>query len=390
MPIEFLCSCGRKLQAEAEHVGRRVKCPACGEEMTVPSGEIAVQPAATVPAKPSAVQPEPARATVARPDEDRSSRSSRREDDEDDGARRRRWGDEEDDEAPAGQTTSGKAGAALALGLLSFCLSIVTGLPAVILAFMALNDIKRSHGRLRGQGMALAGLIMGLLTTVLLLPALMIALLVPAVQKVREAASRIQTQNNMRQQVLAMQNYNDVNTHLPEAVPDPKLKGPTKLSWRVEIMPYVEAGNLYTMFHHNEPWDSPHNKNLQTMMPMVFHHPLHPQENAQGLTYFRVFTGNHTAFPPGKLSRIPADFPDGTSNTILIVEAADPVPWTKPDELEYDSDKPLPRLGGHYAQGTSVALADGSVIMLRPKLSETTLRSAIDPNDGKPLGPDWP
>ena len=39
MPIQFACSCGHKLQAEEEHVGRLVRCPACGAETTVPGPE---------------------------------------------------------------------------------------------------------------------------------------------------------------------------------------------------------------------------------------------------------------------------------------------------------------------------------------------------------------
>jgi hypothetical protein len=124
-------------------------------------------------------------------------------------------------------------------------------------------------------------------------------------------------------------------------------------------------------------------------MPKVFQHPKHPDDNARGLTYFRVFTGEHTPFPPGGGSRFPASFPDGTSSTLLIVEAADPVPWTRPAELFYDPKGPLPRIGGHYRAGTLAALADGSVRTLRPDISERTLRSAIDPADGMPLGPDW-
>ena len=39
---------------------------------------------------------------------------------------------------------------------------------------------------------------------------------------------------------------------------------------------------------------------------------------------------------------------DGTSNTVLVVEAATAVPWTKPDELPYDPNGMLPSLGGHF------------------------------------------
>jgi hypothetical protein len=273
------------------------------------------------------------------------------------------------------------------LGLLSFCVGVFAALPAVVLGIVALVEISRSRGRLGGKGTAIAGLILGCVGLVVL-P----ILLVFAVQRVREAATNMTDENNLKQMALAMHNYNDANGHLPAAMPDPKLKGPAMLSWRVELLPYVEEDFLYRQLHRDEPWDSPHNKQFLTAMPKVFAHPEHPVESAQGLTYYRVFVGEHTPFPPGRVSRIPQNFPDGTSNTILIIEAADPVPWTKPDELVYDPQKPLPRLGGHSRRGTNAAMADATVVPLRigNGLSERTLRSAIDPNDGLPLGPDWP
>ncbi len=319
----------------------------------MPGDEAAVQPAEAVPSKSSPVQVEEPRRPAAETerDEDRPRRRSRERDDDDDEdrPRRRRSRDRDDDDDD--------------------------------------DDYQRKPAKKTGSGTVF--IVVAIVGVVLLVPACLIALLVPAVQKVRGAAARIQSQNNLKMMALAMDNYNASNGHLPEAVPDPKLKGPTKLSWRVALLPYVDQDNLYKQFHHDEPWDSPHNKALLTPMPKVFAHPSHPDENAKGLTYYRVFVGKHTPFPPGKVSSIPASFPDGTANTILIVEAADPVPWTKPDELVYDPNGPLPKLGGHFGSVTNVALADGEARMVGPNVSEKTWRSAIDPADGVPLGPDW-
>jgi hypothetical protein len=89
------------------------------------------------------------------------------------------------------------------------------------------------------------------------------------------------------------------------------------------------------------------------------------------------------------VSSIPRSFPDGTSNTILIIEAADPVPWTKPDELVYDPGKPVPKIGGHFSGGTVVAMADASTRVLSPTLSDSTLRAAITADGNDLLGSDW-
>lgn len=61
--------------------------------------------------------------------------------------------------------SSGKAAASMILGLLSPCFCCFTGIPAIILGFLGLGDIRQSGGRLSGSGMAVTGIIFGLLGT---------------------------------------------------------------------------------------------------------------------------------------------------------------------------------------------------------------------------------
>jgi hypothetical protein len=67
----------------------------------------------------------------------------------------------------------------------------------------------------------------------------------------------------------------------------------------------------------------------------------------------------------------------------MVVEAAEPVPWTKPEDLPYDQGKPLPRLGGQFEDGFYVAFADGSARFLSRKIARETLRALIMGGDGK-------
>jgi len=175
----------------------------------------------------------------------------------------------------------------------------------------------------------------------------------------------------------------------PAAVCDPY--GKPLYSWRVVILPYVEQQELYNQFHLDEPWDSPHNLTLLPKMPYIYAAPGSKAKKIPPYhTICHVFVGKCAAFEGCEGLRFPEDFPDGTSNTILVIEAGEPVPWTKPDDLVYDPDGPLPDLRSVFKGGFNVALADGSTRWINPKeMSETTLRAAITRNGNEVLGPDW-
>jgi prepilin-type processing-associated H-X9-DG protein len=198
-------------------------------------------------------------------------------------------------------------------------------------------------------------------------------LFLPAVQKVREASSRMTSQNNLRQMALAMHNYHDANGRFPAAAICDKAGKPL-LSWRVAILPYVEQNDLYNKFHLDEPWDSKHNITLLPLMPAIYA----PGASKPGDTksYYRVFVGPQALFEYDKGRRI-ADITDGTSNTWLVAEAAEAVPWTKPEELVYDPDKPVPKLGNFFNNGFNVVYADGSVHFIKSTLPEATIRALI-------------
>jgi hypothetical protein len=157
--------------------------------------------------------------------------------------------------------------------------------------------------------------------------------------------------------------------------------GTPLLSWRVLLLPYLEQEDLYKQFKLDEPWDSEHNIRLLERMPATYAAPGHKKSLYPAHhTVCHVFVGPGTAFegPRGLAFK---DFPDGQSDTLLIVEAGDPVPWTKPANISFDPNRVVvPR--GPFRDGFRASMGDGSVRFIRYDVSESRLRSAIMRNDG--------
>ncbi len=278
--------------------------------------------------------------------------------------------------------TSGLAITSMVLGICSFFCWIMTGLPAVVLGIVALRKINRSQGRLTGQGMAIAGIATGAASTLLVLP-IMVALLLPAVQAAREAAMRAQSMNNMRQIGIAVVNYEGREGNLP---PVNGAAG-SQLSWRVHILPYLEQQALYDQFHLDEPWDSEHNRTLIEKMPLVFDDP--SDGLPPGRTIYLAVTGPGTAFGDGSAPQRLRDITDGTSNTIMLVEAdADQaVDWTKPDDWQFDPNDPMRGLGNLRPGGFLALFADGSGRFISSQATPETVKSMMTGSGNEVIGP---
>jgi RNA polymerase sigma factor (sigma-70 family) len=198
---------------------------------------------------------------------------------------------------------------------------------------------------------------------------------------------------NLKRLASAMHQYAEANQHrLPPPATQGK-DGKMLLSWRVLLLPYLGERELYEKFKLSEAWDSPHNKKLLPRMPDVYAAP-GVKLRQPFYTYYQVFVSPKPRDNPGEVAIqaafvekqpqiFPAHFWDGTSNTILIIEGGKAVPWTKPEDLDFARDQPLPKLGGVSPDLIHAAFADGSVHMLTKDYDEVHLRGAITSNGGE-------
>jgi prepilin-type N-terminal cleavage/methylation domain-containing protein/prepilin-type processing-associated H-X9-DG protein len=173
------------------------------------------------------------------------------------------------------------------------------------------------------------------LLVVIAIIAILIGLLVPAVQKVREAAARLKCENNLKQMGLACHMYNDSSNKLPPGWVVSTASAPNPgWSWATVIMPYIEQGNLYQIIDNGAPPnvttpDAPPSTPLaagQTPIP-IYRCPSDPGPATNGL-FANYATNNYVCNrevlgPDGNskpTGYAVQSIPDGTSNTILIGE----------------------------------------------------------------------
>ncbi len=194
--------------------------------------------------------------------------------------------------------------------------------------------------------------------------------------------------NKLKQIVLAMHNFHDAQKIFPVSSNASlyDANGMPLLSWRVYILPYLEQQALYSQFHLNEPWDSPHNLALLDKMPDIFRSVGDPADSmttrvleftGPGAPFLRLVSGNQIG------PRI-AQISDGTSRTIMFTEAGsgNAVPWTKPTDMPFRTNNPLSALGD-IGSVLLTAMFDGSVQIRSGTISISELTALITYNGGE-------
>jgi len=206
------------------------------------------------------------------------------------------------------------------------------------------------------------------LLVVIAIIAILIGLLLPAVQKVREAAARSTCQNKMKQIALAMHAAHDVKNRFPAGQEVVNLTGPcpaqgnpwsdARTPWSVAMLPYIEQSALFSKFNETASFaiNREHNPGAtnyaaQTTILPTFHCPSDPRMAGTNFSSYMAVAGGGSSTASGCVSDSYAEFiiysngvffinsrtrltdiSDGTTNTYMLAESKYMVIDTRPSD----------------------------------------------------------
>ena len=264
------------------------------------------------------------------------------------------------------------------------------------------------------------------LLVVIAIIAILIGLTLPAVRHVREPAARMACQNNLKQLMLALHNYEA--TGRPAPYPDAPAErsfpsgclGPgtvpeERLSWMVALLPYLEQETLYKQFDMGKGFEANRTAALTAIKPFLCPTSNETGEGNGGGYERRIWRTDVTHYvamadlgpnaaeqPAGAAGNgfmgydrftSLATIKDGTSNTIALMETRSGLgPWARggastvrgfdPAAVPLSGDR---RPFGGHASGMPAALADGSVRFVRSAIAPNKLAAAITIAGGEPF-----
>lgn len=239
------------------------------------------------------------------------------------------------------------------------------------------------------------------------------SLFVGGIFKIREAAARIQCANNLRQLGLSMQNYCDTYERgFPQAAMlSHDLPPEKRLSWLVEILPFVESNTIYPKIIKSQAWDSEENRFAALLRLKLFQCPAYPERQPDSVfaaTHYVGIAGIGTdaisiplddsragLFGYSRRVRL-SDIHGGASMLIAVMETSEASgSWTAagaPTVRGLDPSGPhylgvSGQFGGTHRGGANVLSADASVRFLKESIQPELLEALVSLKSGSKS---WP
>mgnify|MGYP002632823831 CR=1 FL=1 len=251
------------------------------------------------------------------------------------------------------------------------------------------NRNQLSPGFTTGQTRSAGGLLEILLSIALLsiaIVAILTAFLLPSIRRGPAPAHRAQCKNNLKQIGLALHNYHETHGAFPPAC-TVDANGTPLHSWRTLILPFLDQQPLFEKIGRSKPWNDPANAEAYATPVPAFVCP--STDIPAGHTTYQALVGPDCAFRPGQPRQI-RDFKDGTSNSVLVVDASPSIAvhWMDPSDsarsffLSFDEESEFP-----HSSGCHVLLGDGSVKFISGAVPKKTRTALSDIADGEAIDP---
>jgi prepilin-type processing-associated H-X9-DG protein len=227
------------------------------------------------------------------------------------------------------------------------------------------------------------------LSVVLVLIILICAfVLLPMVERTREATRKVICTENLQRIGQALLAYRARYGGFPPSYLADEQGRPVH-SWRVLLLPYLDEEKLFSQYNLKELWNSPRNSALAQRMPAIYHCPsdLQDEDSGIGQVSYLAVVGPGTVFDGVK----PENFPGGPSEVIMLVEsAASGINWLKPRDLDVNqmsmkvNDPAIhDAVRSNHSHGANVLTCDGQVQFLDQNTDSQVLEDMLSISGGE-------
>ena len=237
----------------------------------------------------------------------------------------------------------------------------------------------------RGNTVVIILVVVGVMGLIFM--AILVALLLPAVQQAREAARRSQSKSNLKQIGIAFHNYHDTWNNGPMVRYDDL----TAYGWHARMLPELGQRTLAMQIDYSKDWDDPANKSaLSVVIPTL----LNPSQPAGPMTAdgyaMTHYEGNVKLYVDGEGVKF-RNITDGTSNTMMAGDVdANFHAWADPAgnrDLSLGINTDPNGFGSKHTGGAQFVFCDGSVRFISENTAQNVLDAMGDPRDGQVVNP---